>query len=309
MTVSYNVVGDSNGKSLTVIFSDGSLITVPSTHPTFERVLGYLLLVPTADVDEDVLRTDLEPIKVASEALTRLSERVTLVGTTLLFDGDVIETGIEDHIVRLLEQSSGSDEDDLGWMGLVNFLEKLGTNPDESSRESLYRWISAQNITITPEGDFIAYKGVVIGKDGVSLSVHSGTAFVNDVKITGQIPNKPGDIITMPRASVQTDRDIGCSTGLHAGTWSYASTFGSGRTLSVKINPRDVVSVPRDCNSQKLRVSRYEVIAEEEKEFDKATYVTVEYVSDDLEDDELDDDVDDYDEYDDCPCGCGYNSF
>lgn len=305
MTVAYNIVGDSNGKSLTVVFSDGSLVTVPSTHPTFERVLGYLLLVPSDEVDEDVLRRDLNPVEVASETLTRLSERVTVVGNTIFFDGDPIETGIEDHIVRLLRAEERGEDDGTGpgWEGLVNFLEKLQTNPDEESRESLYRWISNRDITITPEGDLIAYKGVSINDEGVSVSIHSGTAFVNDVKVVGRIPNKPGDIISMPRASVDIDRSVGCSTGLHAGTWDYASTFGNGRTLIVKINPRDVVSVPQDCNSQKLRVSRYEVIQEETKELDTPTYVSVEYPQDPDLDDELDEDDDDEDY---CPCGCSY---
>ncbi len=49
-----------------------------------------------------------------------------------------------------------------------------------------------------------------------------------------------------------------CSQSLLS-TWDYASTFGP-KTLIVSVNPRDVVSVPKDCGYQKLRTCRYTVL-------------------------------------------------
>jgi hypothetical protein len=40
------------------------------------------------------------------------------------------------------------------------------------------------------------------------------------------------------------------------------SHFGGERTVIVKINPRDVVSIPTDYNEAKGRACRYEVIGE-----------------------------------------------
>jgi hypothetical protein len=77
--------------------------------------------------------------------------------------------------------------------------------------------------------------------------------------MNGHIPNQPGSVISISRSYVQHDPEQGCSTGLHVGTWGYASSFGDV-TLKVEINPRDIVSVPTDCGAAKMRVSRYKVI-------------------------------------------------
>lgn len=257
MTLQYTLTGDTNGQSLTVVFSDGDLITVPSGHAKFVQILGILVDAPEndGDVDEKRVRDLLDLVSAAANKMTTLSERVARRGNEILFDGDPIKGTIANHIVRLLEEG-----DEEGWKGLVNFLEKLSTNPEEESRDSLYTWLDQRDLTITPEGDFIAYKGVNRGDNDTLVSVHAGKAFVNNEEVVGYIPNEVGSTISMPRASVETDRSIGCSTGLHAGTWGYASSFGSAGTVTVKINPRDVVSVPRDSGNQKLRVSRYTVL-------------------------------------------------
>ena len=60
------------------------------------------------------------------------------------------------------------------------------------------------------------------------------------------------------------DVEQGCAKGLHVGSWEYANDFkGNGHLMVVKVNPRDAVSVPRDCSWQKLRACRYVVVAEE----------------------------------------------
>ena len=38
--------------------------------------------------------------------------------------------------------------------------------------------------------------------------------------------------------------------------------FARGKVVIVKVNPKDVVSVPHDCNCQKLRTCAYTVVAE-----------------------------------------------
>ena len=67
----------------------------------------------------------------------------------------------------------------------------------------------------------------------------------------------------MTRNNVCDDHNQGCSVGFHAGSLQYASTFGGGESilLIVEIDPADVVSVPSDCNCQKLRTCKYTVVA------------------------------------------------
>jgi hypothetical protein len=71
----------------------------------------------------------------------------------------------------------------------------------------------------------------------------------------------------MPRNKVDDNKEVGCSYGFHAGTLEYASDFASDfdKLVLVEIDPADVVSIPTDCNFQKLRTCRYKVVAEYEK--------------------------------------------
>ena len=49
---------------------------------------------------------------------------------------------------------------------------------------------------------------------------------------------------------------------MHVGTFDYASSWAgnSGKVVLVKFDPSDIVSVPTDCEHQKMRVSGYTVI-------------------------------------------------
>jgi hypothetical protein len=102
----------------------------------------------------------------------------------------------------------------------------------------------------------------------------------------------------MQRAKVDDDRARGCSDGLHAGALNYVAGYGSlengDKIVIVKINPKDVVSVPSDCNCEKLRTCQYEVVGEYEGELLKPLY-KANFSEDDYEDDE-DDYLNDYDE-------------
>jgi hypothetical protein len=76
--------------------------------------------------------------------------------------------------------------------------------------------------------------------------------------------NAPGQVLEMERNEVDDDQNRTCSTGLHFCSESYLSCFGdsTSRTVIVKINPRDVVSIPNDYNNAKGRACRYEVVGE-----------------------------------------------
>lgn len=186
--------------------------------------------------------------------LTALSERVSFDGHNILFDGDVQEGPLADHLMRCLE----SGVQDYG--PVVKFWEKVSQNPDQRSREQLFTWLKNCEFTITEEGDILGYKGVVTRSEGQFMSVHSGSAFVDGVLVNGQIPNQPGTVVTMPRSQVRNDPNTHCSYGLHVGDWAYASSFSNGATLEVHVNPRDVVSIPNDHSYAKMRTCKYKVV-------------------------------------------------
>ena len=118
------------------------------------------------------------------------------------------------------------------------------------------RWCGSSKFTIAHDGDIIAYKSL---NDDFTSSF-SGPAIVNGVSMNGHVPNLPGSVIELPRDQINFDPAQTCSFGLHAATFSFAESFTRGPVVKLKINPRDVVSVPVDASGEKMRVCRYLVV-------------------------------------------------
>lgn len=266
----YNLVQLGDMANLTAVI-DGEMYVASQDHPSWHLILQKVL-----DDDESVVNI-FNPIKEVSKRFTAISDRVSVKDNRVFFDGDPVDNALTQHIIAAMN----ADED---FLSLVNFYEKLATNPQVESREQFYRWIQATGgLTITPDGDVVAYKGVkriVTADDEKSefefQSINSGTAIVNGVVKTGQIPQSIGSIVEMPRSEVTFDPDTSCSTGLHAGTYEYAKTYGNV-VLKVVINPRDVVSVPTDASNQKVRVCRYVNLEETGAEVKAPVYTVAGY--------------------------------
>jgi hypothetical protein len=188
---------------------------------------------------------------------------------------------------------------------ILNFIEKLMFNPSKNSVDQLYTFLSYKTLPLTEDGNVIGYKGV----DADYYSKHGNTntlVISGKVDENGRILNKIGETIEVARNSVDDNKDNHCSHGLHVGSYDYAKDWAgnNGHLLMVEFNPSDAVSVPTDCNFQKLRVSKYKVIGEvpferikDEAPLNEPYYNTDEKINIDDEDDDCDDDN----------CGCNLN--
>lgn len=271
----YSLTSHHGTESLILIYNDGQTRTLPGTHVRFTAILD---LLRGGNCDEARIDALANPGDTISTAIRALSNRVAYRHGEITFDGDLIDTALSRHLVRML--NTGDER----YIGFVRFMERLAANPSASSRHSLFAWINNRDFTITPDGLLVGYKGVQ--GDGLNRSCHSGRAFVDGVEHVGHIPNPLASTVTMPRSQVATERDTACLTGLHVGTYDYARSFGQ-RLLTVLVDPANVVSVPTDCAAQKMRVCGYTVLAVTERCLDQTTY--------DPDDDWQDDDSDDVD--------------
>ena len=187
--------------------------------------------------------------------------KFTVKDGKVIFNGEEVHGYLVDQILTFLSTMPSQ------YQRLVKFAENLWTNPDVRIREELYKFLEHQGMPITEDGCFLAYKGVT--QEYYSISSGQIKVLKGTVNAGGHIFNGVGEEIVVERESVCSNGDIGCASGLHAGSWEYANDFKSGgRLMIVKINPRDVVSVPKDSKYQKLRTCRYEVIAEEAQKLD-----------------------------------------
>ena len=294
MSIYYSLVSGPDGAVLTV--SGDVEASITSDAASYADAVAYLSSGGPEDLDADTVRELVDPRASVESYITRVSDRVSFRGSELLFDGDPVNTSLARTIVRLASEDESGDP-----AKLIKFLENLMNNPSEHSREQLYDWIAPRDITITQDGHFLAYKG--LRED--FTSINAGPGIVNNVEYTGSthLDNTPGNVVEFSRSKVVANSSIGCAVGLHAGTHEYASGFAQGKLVLVKINPRDVVSVPTDCDAQKLRVCRYEVLEEVQEKVDRVLWdfdpngedFDPEYDED--ESDLWDDEDDDWDSY------------
>jgi len=276
---------------LTVLHGGNHYVATSDTHPNFRELVSRVL-----DEDESVVH-DFTVEEAVSQRFEALSERVSVAGGKVFFDGDEVDDALTEQILRFVD--SGVED----WMPLVYFFEKVQQNPNAHSREQLYRWLAKHNFTLTFDGDIVGYKGV---REDFT-SVNTGPAIVDGVSMNGHIPNMPGTEITMPRKSVNHDPSVGCSTGLHVANWRYASGW-STKTLEVHVNPRDVVSVPTDSNDEKVRVCRYYVVDEVTEPYEGPVLEATqeEEIDEDLAWGATSEEWDDEDECEVCADDCGW---
>lgn len=145
------------------------------------------------------------------------------------------------------------------------FWQNIQDNPSSSSVRELYDFLAYKELPITDDGCFLAYKG--LESDFWSISGNKDTKVVKgQIDDRGRILNSVGAEIEVKRRDVDDNRDNHCSFGLHVGSLDYARGFARGSVVVVKVNPKDVVSVPTDYNCQKCRVSAYKVVSVFEQE-------------------------------------------
>ena len=217
-----------------VVVIDNKPHTISKTHITYEKVLDAIKAG-----DWETVKDTIDPKKVV---LNYGKGNIEVQGDKLFWKGKEFHNALSTRMIQMLQ-------DELPVEPLVKFMENLMSNPSKRSVTELYGFLEKNNLPITSDGHFLAYKKV--RKD--FKDCHSGT-----------MDNSVGQVLEMPRNEVDDDQNRTCSTGLHFCSQSYLPHFGGhdSRTVIVKINPRDVVSIPTDYDNAKGRASRYEVIGE-----------------------------------------------
>ncbi len=287
-----------NENSLT-IFWEGKPYTLRKDHVNFNVAKSAILearyddlgdLLDIAKAVEDFVQGDVE---VKDEVVYYKGHRL---------HGVVVD--------KLLEMLRAGMKDSAP---LVNFITRLQSNPSANSVNELYSFMSYKSLPNTPEGKILGYKGV-------QSDFWSNTGNADTIVLQGQtnerhqIFNGVGETIEVARRCVDDNKDHHCSFGLHIGSYDYANNWAGedGRLLIVEFDPEDAVSVPTDCDFQKLRVSKYRVVSDitdTRKELDKPVYeankpiygsndadLEVDYDEDYDEDDYVDEDDSDFEQ-------------
>jgi hypothetical protein len=249
--------------TLTVIFTDETKVT-HSTNPHWDDILEAI---------KDEEWGSVYGMMDIAESVKQFTSGsgVTVLDGNVFFMGEPIDNSLTKRILKMMDEGFNISP-------MVKFLENLQHNPSKKSVDNLYRFLEHNNLPITADGHFLAYKNV---RDNY-MDKHSGT-----------FDNSVGSVCEMPRNQVEDDPEQTCSAGLHFCSIEYLNGMWghSGHTMVIKINPADVVSIPTDYNNAKGRAARYEVIAEH-MDGREDTLSTSSVYGDDDDDDCVDFDLD-----------------
>ena len=221
------------GKNIVVVI-DNKPYTITSTHIGYEKLKQAI-----KDSDWDTVKDVVDPKK---QILDYGRGHVAVQGSKVFYKDREMVGVLTSRLIEMYQEGFPVEP-------LILFMENLMQNPSKRAVEELYGFMEKGNLPLTPDGHFLAYKKVRAD----FLDIHSGT-----------MNNAPGQVVEMERNAVDDDQNRTCSAGLHFCSKEYLSHFGGSdsRTVILKINPADVVSIPTDYNNAKGRACRYEVLGE-----------------------------------------------
>lgn len=315
----YSYTEFEGSKTISLIFKKGMPVSVGEGHKKFDEIDTLRSSGELNDMsEEDVLRL-LSETESTKWTLKTISEdsgySLTIYGLT-----DSEGNEIDSSLGTKLAQALGDDPDNEDRIrAMLRFLIRAKENPSMPDSDKLYNWIFSEKLTLTPDGHFLGYKSVdpndlsrglevklpngdlttdkcaasLAGDQDVYWSHFSGGGITNGVEFPANVPQWVGSVVEMPRDKVDSDGRVECSVGLHVGTYGYASTFhyGISQLLLVKVDPRDVVSVP-EYDFTKLRTCRYTVVGEVDDILDVDLWVD-DHFAPHIEPDPLDNDEED----------------
>lgn len=185
-----------------------------------------------------------------------------------------------EHIKRHLEEENDT-------MKIVNFWLRLVDNRNQNLIPNVFKFINANNLTVTEDGSIIGKKKVIqvegikpdesfieyelylnengIVKSAKGLSVSNSMAkefikWINQAKLVSTFDRKTeykiGGVTALSRDECEYSPEISCGSGLHIGGDNYINNFGGNIIIMCKFDPADIISIPYNEEEHKVRVCK-----------------------------------------------------
>lgn len=279
-----HVVATLTDKGLSLVVN-GDPATINHSHINFAKIIAALRAK-----DHDAIPALLDVPATIHQVTGGL---VKVVNGVVFYGDQEMHNSLTDRMLKMLELG-------LDITPLARFLENLMQNPSFRAVQELHKFMEACDMPITEDGRLLAYRSVNddywdthTGKTSLSLppdqinTVGTNQAlFQNGLMVRNGVTSDISSgrcVVSMPRNMVNEDANQTCSYGLHVCSQQYGM-YGK-RLLLVAVNPADVVSVPTDYNSAKMRVCRYEVLKDVQSEGFKQWKDTPIYANEGVDDD------------------------
>lgn len=222
-----------DNKQLTVHFANGDVAVWSTTNPEMPHILELCKKAKWGEI---------ETLNNINKAIMN-SKNIVVEKDTVKIDG-VSVSNTNTPIMKFIKilQEKGVVDSEIN--RIKPFLENMFKNPFIDAVHEIYDYCKAMDFEITDDGCFLAYKKV--RKD-------LGSVFDN-----GKTKHKIGEYTEVK--IYDTERTNVCSNGLHFCSKSYLQHYPGDVIIIVKVNPKDVVSIPVDYNFAKGRCRKYLVV-------------------------------------------------
>jgi hypothetical protein len=225
------------------LYLGGDCLTVAQDHPNYNKIVDALKSGNHAIIDSLV--------NVAKAITAYASDKIKIDNGQVYYGTFVLHNTLTERIIKMMNDGFKVDH-------MIRFLDNLMLNPSKRAVDELYTFLENFGLPITEDGYFLAYKAV--------------TGEYKDI-YTRTIDNHIGQSPAMLRNMVDDNYGQDCSHGLHVGALEYVIEYGAftkgvpvpvggKRLLIVKVNPKNVVCVPKYEGHTKMRVCEYTVIDE-----------------------------------------------
>ncbi len=305
-----------DGISLTI---QGKSFFINNTSKILDKVKEEL-----KNSNEEAL---LELLDEKLQVITFSDNRLKFKDNTVYFDNNPLPSTLSDKIVSLYREGFPFEP-------FVKFYERLKKTPSNRVLTQLLNYLEAGSWPILQDGRILAYKVVKLNPyKNMNLSKEKAEviqnkqhpskiqySYLNNPSLqefheilntrdyidiySSSVPQGIGDILSVPRNSVDDNPNVTCSHGLHTCSHSYTSQFGNAINgddvvLLVAVCPSNWVSVPIDHNNAKARVCEYEILSIHENLTEKrvALYQLQSSYKYSYSDENENDEEDEYDNY------------
>lgn len=202
-----------SNSGITVVFDDGPKML----HKSSARYQEALDALKSSDVSR--LREIMDP----RGAIKKYSNNELSFDNdgSILFEGLRFGTKMESLLKSCMSR-------DLPWEVVARFATNCLANPSSRVHGEIESLLASENLPITEDGCFLAYKLVTVD----NLDADHG---IFDCSI--------GKTVEYPREKISRHAKKGPERGLSAGGRAYTNSGFVGKTVVVKINPADVIGV------------------------------------------------------------------
>jgi len=217
-----------SGNSITVFINGVSIF--PSSHLLYKDVCNC---VKEGDKNK----------------LTKLLTAKTFTGLTLrddevLWNGEVLNNTATKRLFEMRKNGFSIEP-------MKKFLENCQLNPYPVVVEKLYDFLESRGMPLTEDGCFLGYK--YCNQDYYDSYTGKTYQFL------------PNTVVKAPKTDYCDLTGHECSEkGIHVGNFEYSGNQQTNgrRVMYVKVNPKDVLSVPHGSGAKKIRVWELEVLSE-----------------------------------------------